>query len=446
MSRFLFTTMPATGHVMPKLPIARKLVSRGHEVHWYTGAVYRERVQATGAIHHQIHSAEDFGGQSIAEAFPELVGLTGVAMVRKAFQRVFIDNAQGMLRDCQAILAEHPADAILSEPLFVAARWVHEFGGPPWGTLGESMLGAYSRDTAPFGPGLFPQPGPLGLLRNFAMNAVHRRVLFAPVTAHYERARERVGLPRLGLSFIDTFTGPYLYMQSTVPGFEYPRSDLPPQVQFIGPLLPSASEDFEPPSWWHELDGARRVVLVTQGTVATDPRHLLAPTIQALAEQPVLVIATTGGPAKDAIDALAGAVPFNAMVEQFVPYAELMPHVDALVTNGGYGTVQHALAEGVPIVVAGATEDKPEVAARIAWSGTGIRIRQQRPSPAQLAGALRSVLDEPSYRDRARTVAEEMRGYDAPGAAATLLEGLARPSASSPGKLHVNRQRVEVAR
>ena len=130
MSSFLFTTMPATGHVMPKLPIARELVARGHEVRWYTGAYYREQVQATGAIHHPIESAADFGGQTIGEAFPELVGLTGIAMVRKAFQRVFIDNAEGMLRrDCQAILSEHPADAILSEPLFVASRWVHELGG-----------------------------------------------------------------------------------------------------------------------------------------------------------------------------------------------------------------------------------------------------------------------------------------------------------------------------
>jgi MGT family glycosyltransferase len=431
---------------MPKLPIARELVARGHEVHWYTGAVYRERVHAAGAIHHPIRAAEDFGGQSIGEAFPELVGLTGIAMVRKAFQRVFIDNAEGMLRDCQAILREYPADAVLAEPLFVAARWLHELGGPPWATLGESMLGTYSRDTAPFGPGLFPKRGPVGRLRNLVMNAVHRRLLFAPVTMHYERARERVGLPPLGLSFIDTFTGPYLYLQSTVPGFEYPRRDLPRQVEFIGPLLPTPNEDFEPPGWWNELGGRRRVVLVTQGTIATDPRHLLVPTIRALAEQPVLVIATTGGPPSSARDALGGSVPANVRLEQFVPYAELMPHVDALVTNGGYGTVQHALSEGVPIVVAGATEDKPEVAARIAWSGVGVRIREQTPSPAQLGEALRSILDEPGYRDRARAIADEMRAYDAPRAAAARLEGLARSGRSDGAMSRGKLAAAEVAR
>lgn len=445
MSRFLFTTMPATGHVMPKLPIARELVARGHEVHWYTGAVYREQVRATGAVHHPIRSAQDFGGQTIGVAFPELVGLTGIAMVRQAFQRVFIDNAEGMLRDCQAILAEHPADAILSEPLFVAARWLHELGGPPWATLGESAYGGYSRDAAPFGPGLFPMGGPLGQVRNRVMNAVHRRVLFASVTAHYERARERVGLPRLGISFIDTFTGPYLYMQSTVPGFEYPRRDLPSHVRFIGPLLPAATEGYRLPGWWHELDGGRPVVHVTQGTVATDPRHLLVP-IEALADEPVLVIATTVGPAAEARDALGGAVPANARVEQFVPHAELMPHVDVIVTNGGYGTVQHALSRGVPIVVAGVTEDKPESAARIAWSGAGIRIREQSPAPERLGQAVQAVLGESRYRERAQAIAEEMRGYDAPRTAATMLEGLASSLQPSLAISGAGRERLEVTR
>lgn len=425
MSGFLFTTMPATGHVIPMIPLARELAARGHEVHWYTGAVYREQVEATGAVHHPIRSAEDFGGQTMAEAFPELLGLTGIAMVRRAFQRIFIDNAEGMLHDCQAILAEFPADAILSDELFVAARWLHELGGPPWATLGETMLATYSRDTAPFGPGLFPMRGPLGQVRNRTLNVVHRRVLFAPVTAHYEQARRRVGLAPLGLSFIDTFLGRYLYMHATVASFEYPRRDLPAHFHYIGPLLPGPTQGFEPPAWWAELSLGRPAVLVTQGTVATDPRHLLAPTIRALADEDLLVIATSGGSMEAVLDALGGSIPDNVKIERFIPYAELMPHIDVLVTNGGYGTVQHALSHGVPLVVAGATEDKPENAARIAWSGVGIRIRAQSPKPQRILEAVRAVLEQPAYRERAGAIGAEMARYDAPRRGADLLEQLA---------------------
>jgi UDP:flavonoid glycosyltransferase YjiC (YdhE family) len=440
MSRFLITTMPATGHVMPMLPLARELSARGHELHWYTGAVYREQIAATGATHHPIRSAEDFGGKTISEAFPELVGLTGIAMVRRAFKRVFIDNAAGMLSDCRVILDEHPADAVVCEPTFLAARWLHELGGPAWATVGISMLGCRSRDTAPFGPGLPPMRGPLGQLRNRVMNGVSRRVLFASVTEHYERARAQIGLRPLGISFTDTLTGPYLYLQSTVPGFEYPRRDLPPQVHFIGPLLPDPPGDLQRPGWWGELADGRPVVLVTQGTLAADPRQLLVPTLRALADEPVLVIATTGSCPEATLKALGSRPPANARIASFLPYRDLMPRVDALVTNGGYGTVQQALAHGVPIVVAGATEEKPENAARIAWSGVGIRLRTQSPSPDKIRAAVRAVLREPRYRLRAQAIRQEMSRYDAPRIASDLLEQIAQTGKPVTGRASVTRQ------
>jgi len=82
--------------------------------------------------------------------------------------------------------------------------------------------------------------------------------------------------------------------------------------------------------------------------------------------------------------------------------------VDVMVTNGGYGGVQQALANGVPLVVAGDSEDKPEVAARVHWSGTGVNLRTGRPSPAMVARAVRGVLDRPTYRARAQALQEQI--------------------------------------
>jgi UDP:flavonoid glycosyltransferase YjiC (YdhE family) len=72
-----------------------------------------------------------------------------------------------------------------------------------------------------------------------------------------------------------------------------------------------------------------------------------------------------------------------------------------MVTNGGFGGVQQALSAGVPLVVAGATEDKLEVAARVAWSGTGVNLRTDRPSPDRIRRAVRSCLHDQRYRDQA---------------------------------------------
>ena len=73
-----------------------------------------------------------------------------------------------------------------------------------------------------------------------------------------------------------------------------------------------------------------------------------------------------------------------------------------MVTNGGYGAVQRALASGVPLVVAGDTEDKPEVAARVAWTGAGINLGTGSPTPHAVRTAVHTVLGDPRYLQRAR--------------------------------------------
>jgi UDP:flavonoid glycosyltransferase YjiC (YdhE family) len=83
-----------------------------------------------------------------------------------------------------------------------------------------------------------------------------------------------------------------------------------------------------------------------------------------------------------------------------------------LVTNGGYGSVNQAMSAGIPLVTAGLTEDKADVNARVAWSGTGINLATNAPTPETLREAVRTVLDTPRYRARAQAMADEFRAID----------------------------------
>ena len=174
------------------------------------------------------------------------------------------------------------------------------------------------------------------------------------------------------------------YISPTVPEFDYPRSDLPAHVRYVGAVHPTPSDGFRLPPWWTELDGDRPVVHVTQGTIDNaDFGRLVEPTIEALGGEDVIVVATTGG--RDASQ-LKVALPTNTFVAEYIPHDLLLPKVDVMVTNGGYGAVQRALSMGVPLVVAGNTEDKPEVAARVAWTGAGINLRTGTPTRGRGAG------------------------------------------------------------
>jgi UDP:flavonoid glycosyltransferase YjiC (YdhE family) len=122
--------------------------------------------------------------------------------------------------------------------------------------------------------------------------------------------------------------------------------------------------------------------------------------------------------------AALGALPANARAEPFIPFGPLMGTTSVLVTNGGYGGVMTALAHGVPLVVAGTTEDKAEIANRVAYAGVGRNLRSARPHPVRVAAAVHELVGDSSERRRAATLAARLAEHDAPSEAADLLEQL----------------------
>jgi MGT family glycosyltransferase len=431
MSRILFTTMPLAGHLRPGLPIAQKLVADGHEVAWYTGAENAHLVERVGARAFLMSPELDFGNTEIEELHAG--EKPSLRTLKKDILRVFIAPIPAWIAEIDAVLDEFRPDVVVAEQGFMAGPVAAERRGIRRVVFTVSPLGVSSVDAAPFGTGILPSSSPLGRLRNRSLNWALRRVIFAEPQRAVEQMRLRLGLPAKTSYFMDW--GAEIadrYLVPSIPQFEYPRSDLPGTVEFVGPFLPKGIDSWTPPGWWADVLAARAagrpVVLVTQGTLANDPRNLVLPAVEGLASADVLVIATTSG--YDPDDVLpADDRPANARLIEFVPFTELLPLVDVMVTNGGYGGVQMALANGVPLVVAGLTEDKLEVSARIIWSGTGIALKTDTPSAVQVRDSVGAVLADDRYRARAADLQAVYAEYDgATRAAEAILEVAATPA------------------
>jgi UDP:flavonoid glycosyltransferase YjiC (YdhE family) len=437
MPRFLIATLPADGHFSPLLPLATELTRRGHEVFWMTGEPKRARVEATGAAFLPFIDAWDLDFGNLDAAFPGRAEAKGVARFKHDMREIFIKMVPDQIADLERHVANVQPDLLIVEPTFGgAATALEERCGLPWATFGIGALMMPSPDAPPFGLGLAPLSArPLNRARNRALNTLIDRTLFRTVDADYRAMCARVGMSPHPKGLFGTALSPHLYLHPSVPSFEYPRSDLPAQVCFVGPHLPAAPASTELPAWWDAmLTDERPVVLVTQGTVATDPDELLLPTLRALAHEPVQVIAVTGGP--ELRLGPPAPLPANARVARYIPFAALMGHVDVYVTNGGYGGLHFAMSHGVPILSAGATEDKPDLAARVTWSGVGIGMRAQRAKPAKVRAAVRRLLDEDRFGARARQIADEMASCDGPARASELLEALAgRYAAAGAGSV-----------
>ena len=277
----------------------------------------------------------------------------------------------------------------------------------------------------PFGPGLQPMRGSIGRLRNAVIRASANRFIFRDAQRVYQTTRTALGLPPATRPVLEVMASPYLHLQGCTPGFEYPRKALPEQVHWVGALRPDVPLDWNPPSWWSEVVGsARPVVLASQGSIRPDVTELLVPTVRALAEENVLVVVTTGQADPDELTRhFGGELPANVRVTRFVPYDPALSHARAFVTNGTGVTL--ALANGVPLVQAGTTEEKVEIAARIRYSGVGLALGTTRPTSRAIADGVGRVLTEPGFAAAAGRLRDEMAEHDAGREGAHLMERLA---------------------
>ncbi len=418
--KFLCAAIPEAGHVNPVLPIVRALVDAGHSVTVTTGADYAAAVAGMGARFVPLPEGTYWDPAAADERFPYRRELTGVRRLRFGLVHGFCAPAAAQARHLLALHAAEPADAVVADGAFVGARYVRELGGPPVAYYGTSLLPYASRQIPPLGLALPPRPGAIGLARDAMLWATLRATVTRATATALDGQRRELGLRPAHRTVLDWPLDAGLVLQLSPAGFDYPRTDLPAMVHFVGTPAPLPPPDWLPPPWWGDLAG-RRFVAVTQGSVKTDPDQLLRPALAGLADLDVLVVAVTGG----ADPATLGPLPANARAGGHIPYGALLPRAAAVVTNGGFGGVQLAIGHGVPLVVAGATEEKPEVAARVAWSGTGIDLRTGTPTPAAVRAAVTRVLDDPSYAARARVLAATAPPAEAAGRAAALLAVLA---------------------
>jgi MGT family glycosyltransferase len=411
--KILIASTPATGHVNPMLAIARILMTDGHEVAIYTGSAFRARVEAAGAEFFSLPPEADLDPTDRVAQVPELKVLPpGPDLLRVVIERVFVDNIPAQHEGMQRLLHCFGPDVIIGDDMFfgVLPMLLGSSKRPPIVMCGTSILHWRREDGAPPFLGLPPATTPKQRAEYAAVARDFHEVVDGPVGLRLNKLLKELGAGPTSMTLFHSTVGlADAYLQLSVPGFEFPR-DIPRSVHFVGtpPIIPN---QVPPPPWAHELDGSRKVVLVTQGTVANHNFELLiAPTLAALANEPdVLVVATAGG---RPIEAIPGTVPSNARIASFLPFEWLLPRVDVLVTNGGYGSVNQAMSFGIPLVTAGMTEDKADVNARVAWSGVGVNLATNEPTPEALRAAVRTVLDRPAYRMRASQMANEFARID----------------------------------
>ncbi|MEU7821631.1 glycosyltransferase [Catellatospora sp. NPDC049133] len=422
MARIIVASMPFAGHVGPMTAVAAALTARGHDVLAYTGAKYEQRFRAAGARWLPWQQATDYDDSDLAATFPPVGDGKGLRGGMANVEHVLLGTGAGQAADLLAEAARTPVDLLVTDHLAFGVALAGETLGLPWASVAVTPLPLESRELPPPGFPALPAKGPLGRARDRALRSVVHAVAGRVVDPMVNRMRAAAGLPP-ATGGMDGLLSRQLILAQGVPGLDYPRGDLPDFVHYIGRLAVEPTRQDLPP-WWPDVADARAkglpVVHVTQGTLDVDFTDLLKPAIAGLARERVLVVCTTGGAPVSSL----GPLPDNVRAAPFLPHDRLLPLTDVMVTNGGWGGVLAAVRAGVPLVVAGASLDKPEVARRVAWSGVGINLRTGRPGAGRVRRAVRQILARPETAARARELGAKLTAAGGADAAATLLETL----------------------
>jgi MGT family glycosyltransferase len=423
MPEILIASLSPVGHIAPLLNVAQGLVDRGDRVTVLSSADHAGRIRAVGATPQAVPVEADFDVTRLDIDLPGRTETSGIKRVNFDIVRLFVQPMPHQTSVLSRLMAHTKFDAIIVDagffgilPFLLGDRAAR----PPVLAYTTTPLMISSRDTAPGGMGLPPSSSMLGRLRNRALNLLSQKVLLRQSHNAANNVLDRMNSRPLPTFILDSGLLADRYISPTVPEFDYPRSDLPAHVRYVGAVHPGRSQGFRLPPWWRELDGDRPVIHVTQGTIDNaDLGRLVEPTIEALDGEDVIVVATTGG--RD-VSQLKVALPTNTYVAEYIPHDLLLSKVDVMVTNGGYGAVQRALSMGVPLVVAGNTEDKPEVAARVAWTGAGINLRTGTPTLGAVRAAVRKVLNDGRYLGAARTLEAAFARRDGVAEIAALVD------------------------
>jgi len=388
MAKILWLNWSGGGNLPPSLGVARVLTARGHQVAFAGRPEMVPRVKTAG-----FRAIEITDAYKQVDHYPQ-----GHFMTRAACYL----TSPAVEAQVKAIVSAEKPDIVLIDAMFPAAlAQAPSFTQPKAvfvHTFVFRQLDMWRRMLATL-DGMRQQAGFAGLPALDALWPANDRIISTSVAA---------------------------FDAAPLPGWE--------MVRHAGPVLEDEKFAVPTPLPWPETD-TTPLVLVSFST-GFEQRNVdkVQRALDALAELPVHVVATTGG----IVAPNELACPPNAIVLNYAAHDPIIRRAALVMTHGGHGTAMRSLLHGVPmVVIPGLAGDQPFVAAAVAEFGAGIALPGDASSPA-MREAAQKVLGTPSFAEQAKRCSVVLSSVDGAANAADEVEALIRGKNSAGAPLTGN--------
>lgn len=391
MKKIVFFCIPAHGHTNPTLGVVRELVSRGHQVWYYSYEMMRRKIEETGAV---FVSCDPYDmEQKLTPKDAARLG-SDLALSTRVLVETTLALDDAILRDMQQL----QPDCIVADSMAVWGKAIALKLGIPF--VSSTTTFAFNQHSAKI-----MKQGIGDLLRTLiAMPKVNRQV---------KRLQERRYPVRTILDIIrnDDSTHTVVY---TSPQFQ-PCSETFSKEHYVfaGPSVREATAEVE--------KKREKLVYISMGTVNNDMLPLYRSCIRALEESPYQVIISVGDQVKPEA---FGTLPEHISVYQSVDQIAVLQKADIFLTHCGMNSVSEALYYGVPLVMRPKTTEQGGVAARVFELGAGIYLKQE--TEETIRKVIDEVLQTSAYREKAEVIAQGFHSCTGAIAAAEKILSVCR--------------------
>ena len=370
MSKIVFFCIPAHGHTNPTLGVVRELISRGHQVFYYSYNMMREKIEATGAT---FVSCDEYDQEQRLDA-------KDAVRVGKdlAFSTQILVDTTLALDDtvCEHMRELNP-DCIVADSMAVWGKAVALKLGIPF--VSSTTTFAFNQYSAKIMKQSLRQM--FGMI--FSMTKINKNI---------KRLQEKGYPVKSVLDIIqnDNNTDTIVY---TSPEFQPCSETFSDKYVFVGPSIRTIENIFEKKS--------DKLIYISMGTVINDSTEFYKKCIEALANKKYQVIMSVGNLIN--IEDL-GAVPYNITISRFVDQIAVLSQADVFLTHCGMNSVNESLYYKVPLVMYPQTSEQDGVATRVEQLGAGIRLKYV--NAKSITETIENVLHTKSYYEQAAKISE----------------------------------------
>jgi zeaxanthin glucosyltransferase len=403
-----FVGFPASGHLNPMTALARRLQSRGHEV-IFIGVLDTEPIVRAAGLTFVSYCEEEFPVGSLAKAYAPVAKMHGLEVVLYTCQNIFAPLTRAALKHLPEKLKETGIEALVVDPVHFFLELVPMSMNIPYIHVWCALHFDFSGSTPVALFNWKHETTPEAVTRNVAgLQRIGESLM--PVLAEAMPYAEKTGLqinwqePGSTLSKLAIIT-------QAPKEFDFPGLPSPAHFHYAGPF--HDGEGREPVVFpWEKLDG-KPLIYASLGTLVNGLDHAYRAILEATKELPEVQLVLSVGQSVNPAE--LRPVPSNAIIVRAAPQLELLKGAALCITHAGLNTTLEALAQGVPMVALPIGYDQPGVATRIEYHGVGESLEIATLTGKQILGAIRKMLENPSYRERAQyfqKIIGETRGLE----------------------------------